>query len=119
MTETPTVDTAREKILANRKAQPYGFAMIASIRSKVLKRYWTRGDDSGLHAEWRGKIKRAMGVLNEATAPTDMDLSGYGFHALTGDMQGRFAVSIFHNWRLTFGWSGDDAIDVDLEDYHG
>jgi plasmid maintenance system killer protein len=26
---------------------------------------------------------------------------------------------IFHkNWRITFGWSDDAAIDVDLEDYH-
>jgi proteic killer suppression protein len=30
--------------------------------------------------------------------------------------------SILHflnNWRLTFGWDGEDAIEVDLEDYHG
>jgi plasmid maintenance system killer protein len=22
------------------------------------------------------------------------------------------------NWRITFGWTEGDAIDVDLEDYH-
>jgi len=22
------------------------------------------------------------------------------------------------NWRITFGWDGDDAIEIDLEDYH-
>jgi plasmid maintenance system killer protein len=41
----------------------------------------------------------------------------YGFHALTGNMRGRYAVSVSRNWRITFAWS--DAIDVDLEDYHG
>jgi len=23
-----------------------------------------------------------------------------------------------HIWRITFGWDGADAVDVDLEDYH-
>ncbi|HEX8664836.1 MAG TPA: hypothetical protein VF744_12470 [Beijerinckiaceae bacterium] len=22
------------------------------------------------------------------------------------------------NWRITFRWDGEDAVDVDLEDYH-
>lgn len=48
-----------------------------------------------------------------------MDLPGLGFHALTGDLAGRFAVSVSRNWRITFAWDGDDATDVDLEDYHG
>jgi len=33
-------------------------------------------------------------------------------------MRGRYAVDATANWRLTFGWEGDDAIEVDLEDYH-
>jgi proteic killer suppression protein len=37
---------------------------------------------------------------------------------LTGDLKGRFAVSVSPNWRITFGWDGEDAVD-DLEDYHG
>jgi proteic killer suppression protein len=38
---------------------------------------------------------------------------------LSGNFVGRYAVWVSRNWRITFGWSGDDAIDVDLEDYHG
>jgi toxin HigB-1 len=30
---------------------------------------------------------------------------------------GRFAVDASGNWRITFGWTEGDAIDVDLEDY--
>ncbi len=47
-----------------------------------------------------------------------MNLPGFRFHALSGDLQGRYAVSASANWRVTFGWSGEDAVDVDLEDYH-
>lgn len=40
-------------------------------------------------------------------------------HALTGDQADRFAVSVSPNCRITFGWDSEDAIEVDLEDYHG
>ena len=43
---------------------------------------------------------------------------GFRFHALSGRDKGRFAVNASGNWRITFGWTEDDATDVDLEDYH-
>jgi proteic killer suppression protein len=48
-----------------------------------------------------------------------MDSAGMNFHALRGDQAGRFSVLVTRNWRITFAWDGDDAVDVDLEDYHG
>ena len=47
-----------------------------------------------------------------------MDLPGYKFHQLKGKRKGVFAVSVSGNLRVTFEFKGDDAIDVDLEDYH-
>jgi toxin HigB-1 len=47
-----------------------------------------------------------------------MNQPGFRYHALTAPMKGRFSVSASGNWRITFGWDGTDAIDVDLEDYH-
>lgn len=57
-------------------------------------------------------------VLNAARAPEDLNLPGYRFHALKGEAKGRYAVDASGNWRITFGFDGEDAIDVDLEDYH-
>lgn len=48
-----------------------------------------------------------------------MDLVTYGFHRLVGDRRGRFSITVSRNWRLTFAFEGGDAVDVDLEDYHG
>ena len=48
-----------------------------------------------------------------------MSIIDAGFHALRGDLKGRYAMIVSRNWRLTFGWDGEDAIEVDLEDYHG
>lgn len=43
----------------------------------------------------------------------------FGFHPLTGDRAGTFAMTITRNWRLTFTRVGDQTIaDLDIEDYH-
>lgn len=47
-----------------------------------------------------------------------MDLHGYKFHALKGDRKGEFAVSVTGNWRITFQFVGEDAMNANLEDYH-
>jgi proteic killer suppression protein len=47
-----------------------------------------------------------------------MDLPGLRFHSLKGKDKARYSIWVSENWRLTFGWDGVDAVDVDLEDYH-
>jgi toxin HigB-1 len=61
-----------------------------------------------------------LSTLDGATVPQSMNVAGWGFHGLTGDQTGRYAVKVDKNWRLTFAWSltGPDAIDLDYEDYH-
>lgn len=93
--------------------------MIKSFRSKALKRFWTKSDASGLRPDWVRKIDRQLELLDQAERPEDMDVVTYGFHALSGDLAGRYAVTVSRNWRLTFSFEGQDASEVDLEDYHG
>jgi toxin HigB-1 len=47
-----------------------------------------------------------------------MNLPGYGFHPLKGDRKGTYAVSVSGDWRMTFRFEGEHAVEVDLEDYH-
>jgi proteic killer suppression protein len=93
--------------------------MIASFRSKSLKRYWTKGDDAGIRPDWRLKIRLILSRLDIAATPAAMNSPGLGFHALTGDLSGRYAVTLSRNWRVTFAWKGEDATEIDLEDYLG
>ncbi len=92
--------------------------MIRSFRSKALARYAARGDRSKLSVEHIARLDRILTRLDAASAPSDMNLPGWRFHRLKGDNKGRFAVDDSGNWRVTFGWDGQDAIEVDLEDYH-
>ncbi|HEY7248506.1 MAG TPA: type II toxin-antitoxin system RelE/ParE family toxin [Xanthobacteraceae bacterium] len=93
--------------------------MIRSFKSNALERYWTKGQEGRIKPEWRKKMRLVLSRLDAAEQPGEMNAPGYGFHALTGNLRGRYAVRVSHNWRITFAWSGKDAIDVDLEDYHG
>jgi proteic killer suppression protein len=92
--------------------------MIVSFRSRALRRYWERSEVRRLPPEFVARIGMVLDRLDLATEPRQMNAPGLRFHALTGNMKGRFAVNISANWRVTFGWSGEDAIEVDLEDYH-
>jgi proteic killer suppression protein len=93
--------------------------VIENFKSKALRQYWTKGDPTGLRPDWVPKIRLVLSRLDAANSPLEMDVPGFGFHPLKGRLSGRFAVTVSRNWRITFGWSGENAINVDLEDYHG
>jgi proteic killer suppression protein len=92
--------------------------MILSFRSRALKRFWERNDATKLPADRVTKIAMILDRLDASIKPGDMNLPGLGFHSLSGDMKGRYAVSVSANWRITFAWEEEDAVLVDFEDYH-
>ena len=92
--------------------------MIGSFRNKSLKRYWVRNDPSKINPAWVTKVALLLDALDAAVTPDEMDVATFGFHALKGDRAGRYAVTVSRNWRITFGWEGENAVDIDL-DPHG
>jgi proteic killer suppression protein len=53
-----------------------------------------------------------------ATCDRDMNVPGWGLHALSGHLKDHWAVSVNGNWRMTFTFEGTDAVLVDYMDYH-
>jgi len=47
-----------------------------------------------------------------------MNLPGFRLHPLKGERKGQWAVSITGNLRIVFEFEREDAINVDLVDYH-
>ena len=92
--------------------------MIWSFRSRALKRFAVSGDTSKLSVQKTDRVRRILLRLDASISPKQMDAPGFRFHALRGKDKGRFAVWANENFRITFGWSGEDAVEVDLEDYH-
>ena len=92
--------------------------MIASFRNRQLRRFWERNDASRLPPDRIARITMILDRLDAAAKPEDLNLPGLEFHKLSGTSKGRYAISVSANWRLTFGWADQDAVDVDFEDYH-
>ena len=92
--------------------------MILNIRHKGLERFFSKSDYRGIPAQHAARIERLLDRLDAALKPDDMSLPGYRFHPLKGERKGTYAVSVSGNWRLTFRFAGEDATDIDLEDYH-
>jgi proteic killer suppression protein len=92
--------------------------VIRSFRNKGLPRFAERGDRSRLNVQNTDRIRRILLALDAAKSPGDMNVPGLRFHPLKGQGRGGHAVDASGNWRVTFAWDGEDATDVDLEDYH-
>lgn len=91
---------------------------IKSFQHKGLQKFWETGSKGGIQPAHAPKLGRLLSQLNAAAVPHDMNLPGWGLHALQGQQLGRYAVQVNGNWRLTFAFDGVDAVLLDYEDYH-
>ncbi len=104
--------------------------MIKKFRSKALKLAFA-GQVSKINPAVAPRIQQVLAVLDVAQSLQDLE-SLTGFHALSGDREGTFAVTITKNWRVTFELAPETVTDpqtgeetevfnvarVDFEDYH-
>jgi proteic killer suppression protein len=92
--------------------------LIQSFRHAGLEKFFTTGSKAGIQPAHARKLERQLVVLNNAPEPGKMNVPGWDFHPLKGDLAGHFAVKVSGNWRMTFRFEGNDAILVDYRDYH-
>lgn len=92
--------------------------MIKSFRNKGLALFWETGNTRKLAVQNPKRLQLILEALEVARQPADMKLPGLRWHPLGKMDPGRYAVEASGNYRVTFAWSGTDAVEVDLEDYH-
>lgn len=92
--------------------------MIKNFKHKGLERFFLTGSKAGIQAAHVRKLRLILGRLHASTSPRDMNLPGLYLHELKGEREGTWSVRVSGNWRLTFTFDGQDASDINLEDYH-
>jgi len=90
--------------------------MIRTFKHAGLKRYFETGKAKGIPADMAKRIQTRVNVLNRARELRDLNLPGFGFHALKGDRKGEYALTVTGNYRLTFRFENSDVLDLNLED---
>jgi proteic killer suppression protein len=91
---------------------------IKNFAHKGLERFFLTGSKAGIQAAHELRLKGILFALTRAADPADMAFPGWGLHELQGKRAGTWAVKVSGNWRVTFRFIGNDANDVDYEDYH-
>ena len=92
--------------------------MTASLIPFALLGFYDTGSKAKIQSKHADKLHDILQALDFVTAPEQMNFPGLGFHKLTGNLKGFYAVKVSGNWRVTFGFDRKDAILIDYIDYH-
>ena len=92
--------------------------MIRSFRHAGLEKFFKTGSKAGIQPKHATRLQEQLAVLNVSRKPEQMNVPGWRFHALKGDLKGHWSVWVNGNWRMIFAFEGEDAILVDYRDYH-
>ena len=92
--------------------------MIRSFKHKGLDDLWSKGKTARIDAKLHKRVLVRLDALDAAERPEDMNIPGFDFHALRGFDPTRYTVHVNGPWYETFEFEGEDAVRVDLEQYH-
>jgi proteic killer suppression protein len=84
------------------------------IYDGTLSRY-ARKIPLGLHK----KIRRLFDQIDAAQSIQDLKSPpGNHLEPLRGDLAGKWSIRVNDQWRIVFKWKNNEAIDVNVVDYH-
>lgn len=93
-------------------------AVIKTFKHKGVEQFFRTGSKAGIQAKHAKRLRLQLAMLDSARGPKDMNLPGWRWHPLKGQLAGHWAVCVDENYRLTFSFEGTDAVLVDYQDYH-
>ena len=92
--------------------------MIHGFKHKGLELFFNTGSLAGIQAKHASRLNIQLATLNQASSAQDMNVAGWSFHPLKGNLKSHYAVKVNGNWQLTFAFENGDAHVVDYQDYH-
>jgi addiction module HigA family antidote len=93
--------------------------MIKSFSSNDTERLFYRKSSSDVPADIRKVALRKLLILDAAEKLEDLRVPpGNRLEKLSRDRRGQHSIRINDQWRICFRWSGSDALDVEIVDYH-
>ncbi|MBI5520348.1 MAG: type II toxin-antitoxin system RelE/ParE family toxin [Desulfovibrio sp.] len=93
--------------------------MILTFKCRDTERIWDMEPARRFSVEVQRAARRKLVMLDAAQAVQDLRLPpGNRLEALKGDRSGQYSIRVNEQYRLCFVWTGRDAEDVELVDYH-
>lgn len=93
--------------------------MIRSFACHETEKLFNDESSRRLPLQIQHVARRKLLLLHQARSLNDLRVP-YGNHleALKGDRDGQHSIRINDQWRLCFRWQAQDALDVEIVDYH-
>jgi proteic killer suppression protein len=93
--------------------------MLKTFVQSWLEEFWHIGKHKRVPPELADRLLRKLDMLNRAVARKDLQAPpSNGLHALHGDREGQWAISVSGPWRLCFRFEEGDIYDLELVQYH-
>ena len=93
--------------------------MIRSFADRDTERLWEREPVRAFPPELRRVMLRKLGHVDAVVRLDELRLPpGNRLEKLHGDRAGQHCIRVNDQWRICFRWTGRDAFDVEIVDYH-
>jgi toxin HigB-1 len=93
--------------------------MIKSFKSKETEQIFHRNYSRKFSKEINELSLRKLRMINRALIINDLKVPpGNRLEKLKGDRAGQYSIRINDQFRICFNWSGQDAFNVEIVDYH-
>ena len=93
--------------------------MIKSFAGKTTEALFATGKAKRVPNEVAKRAVRKLDMIDSAYCIEDLRVPpGNKLHALTGNREGQWAISVNDQWRICFRFEDEDAFDVEFCDYH-
>jgi proteic killer suppression protein len=93
--------------------------MIKTFADKETQQLFTTGKSKRLPPNLIERAIRPLEYIDLATTLNDLRVPPSNrLHALTGDRDGQFSISVNDQWRICFRFIDGHAYDVGIVDYH-
>jgi len=93
--------------------------MIKSFANKETELLFCDGVSKKIPANIVKRALRKLDMIDNAFRIEDLRVPPSNrLHALRGNREGQFSISINDQWRICFRFVDEDAFDVEICDYH-
>ena len=92
--------------------------MIKSFRSAETERLFLLNGSRKFRAIERVALRRLVMLDAASDLATLAAIPGNRLERLRGDRKKQYSIRINDQWRICFEWTGEDAYEVEVTDYH-
>jgi len=93
--------------------------VIRSFADKEAEKIWNGTQSKKLPASIQNVARRKLRMINNAQNINDLRIPPANhLEKLSGNLEGFHSIRINKQWRVIFKWENDNALEIQIVDYH-